>query len=196
MNNIPSTMINPVYANTGPNAGLIEYIEKVTLGAPEDGLAGFAPLCTVFNSSDGNKYKNNADGSSSLWSLVPGELITGAVHITSAELLNLSSVPKVLVPAQGPGTIIDVLSVTGSMNFASAPYATHTNLDVKEGGILWAQGGLISSGVNVTKIFTQNGGSTITPNTPLTISTSGGNATAGGGSLDMFVTYKVYKTNQ
>lgn len=123
--------------------------------------------------------------------LNPG-LVTAGIHITSAQILNMGSVPVVLVPAQGPNTIIDVLSVAGFIDFGGVAYATHTNLDVNEGGTLWTNNQLLPSAVDVSKIFTQNGGATMTPNTALTITASGGNPTAGTGSLNIYVTYKVY----
>lgn len=120
-------------------------------------------------------------------------LTTVSTYIPNADVLTLGTIPVVIVPAQGVNTIIDVISVVGAVRNVSIPFATHTNLDIKEGGVLWSGNNVLSSAVSVAKILNQNGGATLAPNTDLTVDVTGGDPTAGDGDLYIYVTYQVYQ---
>lgn len=119
-------------------------------------------------------------------------LIEAEIHFTPSEVLAMGT-PEILIPAQGPNTIIDVISVVGAVRNVTTPYATHTNLELHEGGVLWSNNQILPAASPIAKIFTQNGGATMAPNTDLTIVVTGGNPTAGDGDLFIYVTYQVYQ---
>lgn len=50
------------------------------------------------------------------------------VDITSAEVLALNAAPKTLVPAPGPGNVIELLSAVLILDFNTAAYATNGTL--------------------------------------------------------------------
>ncbi len=54
-----------------------------------------------------------------------------SITISSAEMLALNTTPKVIVAAQGVGTMIQVVSAFGRINFNTTPYATNVKFEIK-----------------------------------------------------------------
>ncbi len=121
------------------------------------------------------------------------------VTISSAEILNLNSSPKVLIPAPGAGKIIDVISVEAYLNYNSIAYATNTNLFISynaSGAELHSLAFGIAAGAfdYFTKIVLNNQNTfntSIRVNTPLIAYISGGNPTAGNSIIKMFIAYRI-----
>lgn len=199
---MPSYFINPVFANVGPLAGLIMYVTMDQSGVPTDGQSGFAPLATVFNQVDGTQFVNDGDSSSSAWTAVPigtsgAFVITKKITIASADILTLNATPVELIAAPGAGKAIQVISVMGRMNFLTAPYATNTDLqiiDTAGGGVL-ASDALILLGAVATLIATvpvnDASATAVTANGSVSAKVATGDPTAGSGTLDLYVSYKI-----
>ena len=64
---------------------------------------------------------------------IKGETVTEYVTVTVAEMLALDSVPKILIPAQGAGTVIEFVSLFVYTVFNSVPYATAGTFTVQVG---------------------------------------------------------------
>ncbi len=191
-----STINSNVWIKFATTEGLVDDCElRGTTTLPTEADM-FSQGCTLKVKSTGNLFINNAaDGLAPIWNSFGLETVQ--IHLTSAEILALNTTPKVLVPAQGPNTVIDIISVSGSMDFVTSQYTLHTNIEILEGGnALWSNSNLLPAVSDTTRIFNQNGGATMVPNTPLTATVTGGNPVGGQGSLDLYVTYKVYTRAQ
>lgn len=201
---MPDYFINPIFANVGPNAGLIYHITMDQTGVPTDGQSGFAPLATVDNVVDGTSFVNQGSSSSSAWVAIPvgtsGSFVTTQkVTIASADILTLNGTPVELVPAPAAGKVIEVLGVVGRMNFLTAAYATNTNLQIVDttsgevlaedsGTLLAAAGNVVAS---VPLSLNASAGIEITPAGSVSATVETGNPATGAGSLDLYVSYKV-----
>ena len=125
-------------------------------------------------------------------------IITEKIEVTSSELLAISTTPKTLIPAQGAGTTIKVLGVASFLDFGTTAYSTTDNLKIKHDGgsdyfqidyksitgssDAWFEGENIASGLQLID------------NKDL-ILTSASDPTGGDGTLYIFVTYQVLKTD-
>jgi hypothetical protein len=125
--------------------------------------------------------------------------ITDKVTLSSAQILALNSTPIQLVAAPGAGLMIEVLGISGTMNFLTAAYATNTNVSILFNG---AGLSLFTFNAILTSTVTRTGRATpvaltgtnalqILANTKLEIQAPVGNPTTGAGSLDIYITYRV-----
>ncbi len=119
---------------------------------------------------------------------------TVKVSLTSAEILDLATNPKVLIAAQGAGKLIQVNFVTMRLNFGSAPYVGGT-LRVR-----YATGGTPilsnSSHTNSSSIIFNPAlsGTQVFADTAANVNVfldSSGSITNGDGTLDVYITYTV-----
>jgi hypothetical protein len=121
------------------------------------------------------------------------------VTISSAEILALNATPKVLVPAQGAGTIIDVISCEMFLDYNSVAYATNVNLFISydaAGAQLHTTSVSIGAGgfdyyvkfnLNAQNAFN----TAVRVNTPIVAYVDIGNPTAGNSTIFMYLTYRV-----
>jgi uncharacterized protein YlxP (DUF503 family) len=126
---------------------------------------------------------------------------TVKVSLSSAEILALNATPKQLIAAPGSGKTIQVARIIGKLNFVSAAYATNTTLQVhfNNGGsvtVISNQSVLLTSTVNRMLHFidaTPTGATSLQyiENADLRLNVASGNPTTGGGSLDLYITYKI-----
>lgn len=119
------------------------------------------------------------------------------ISLSSAEILNLFSSPKVLIAAPGSGFVIHPLRFIFSLSFNSVAYATNTSLVPKQGSFGWQVNTdiLPSTGTRMS-IMAALSGSMLSPdvvNASLVLTTNIGNPTAGNSTLDVYVTYQIIK---
>jgi hypothetical protein len=124
---------------------------------------------------------------------------TVKLEILSADVLQLNTTPLTIVPAQGAGTVIEVISASASIDFNSVAYATNTPLQLSFGGdaVLGQIGSnfLASTVSKKTSSFTQQSstaGQTQTiENAALVVTNSSGDPTAGDSDITIYLTYIV-----
>ena len=124
---------------------------------------------------------------------------TVKVSLTSAEILNLSTTPKVLIAAPGANKIIQPLSVLINLNYGTTPYATNTSMRLATGTsfdpllsistVLAANDDTFFRSL-VSQTLTATNGVPPT-NLPLTLYVPSGNPTAGDSTFDIYVTYVI-----
>ena len=121
-----------------------------------------------------------------------------SLTIASADVLTLNSTPITIVPAQGAGTVIEVLSAFVSIDFNTTAYATNTFIQLIVNGATTAQygGGILNATVATTKklpeISTTSSTTTqLITNAALQVSTLIGNPTAGDSDITVYVTYRI-----
>ncbi len=133
---------------------------------------------------------------------VIGETRTVKITASSAEILAMFATPKAIVAAPGAGKTIELISAFGRMNFAGAAYATNVGLNI---GFAAANDPLAdnqtllaaTAGAPIQPFFKTLAGAVTgnnnlyVANAPLNLSVAVGNPVTGGGSLDVYVTYKV-----
>jgi hypothetical protein len=130
------------------------------------------------------------------------KVYTDKISLTSAEIKTLNSVGKLLVAAPTAGHIIQVLGVTGRINFSAAAYAANTALEIVDhttGNVLFSDASaLLASASTVIASIPPVVASATAP-VGVIQTTAGaiwakvltGDPTTGSGTLDLYVTYKV-----
>ena len=148
-------------------------------GYPIDGVAPVAGQALVY------------DGAGYLPTYIP---ITSKVTLSSAQILNLGSVPVTLVASPGVGKFIQILSVTGRMNFGTVAYDTNTHLQVFTGalaGISFTDQDLLGSRFTINYAFNGPANVNTDEDVPVQIQVELGNPATGDGTLDIYTTYKI-----
>jgi hypothetical protein len=132
-----------------------------------------------------------------------GGIVTSTVTVSNSQLLNLAATPVTLIPAQGTGTLVEVISMVMEYVYVSPAFSGGS------GYSLVAQYG--TSGANATQaepedllfsstadqmVILSGGGLSLAPslgtlNTAVVL-TAGGAITTGGGSLIVQLTYQVH----
>ena len=128
-------------------------------------------------------------------------VITRKVSLSVPQISVLNANPITLVAAPGAGKYIEVLSVTGNLNFNTTAYATNTTLNVRDAtttNSLFTDGAFagtllpaVANTLAHLEKVTLGSAIAITPNGAVDIMVPGGNPTAGDGTLDIYVTYKI-----
>jgi hypothetical protein len=123
------------------------------------------------------------------------------VSITSAEILQMFTTPKVLVAAPGAGKLIVPISFTFRINYLTTAYATNTNMifgwGSTSGGALATYTSILAQSQNVLElnaigsVFGVFGSNASLVNQPLTARVPTGNPTAGDSSIDWYITYMI-----
>ena len=72
-------------------------------------------------------------------SLENSTVTEAVVTLTSAQILALNTTPRTLVAAGWAWTIIDVESITASLDYWTAAYATNTTLEFRYTNASWAK---------------------------------------------------------
>lgn len=122
-----------------------------------------------------------------------------SITISSAEMLALNSTPKEIVPAQGAGTVIEVISAFGKLNYGTTPYATNVDFEIINAGASVAQFGssyFINGTVSKIDRFTNTGVAVVSnynmvENAALNAKVRAGDPTAGDSDFEIFVLYRV-----
>lgn len=124
-----------------------------------------------------------------------------SVTLSSAEILALNTTPIEIIPAQGSGTVIELISAFYKFNYLTTPYATNTDLYLRNGGTTGTQatlsGALAQNDSTPTKMIIKSTGTTtkdMPENQPLNAYVPSGNPTAGDSPLEIFVYYRVVTT--
>ena len=121
------------------------------------------------------------------------------VNVSSSELIDLQSTPKVLVPAQGPGTYIKVLEISLYLKFNTTPYTQAAEIEFIAGGDFQASlpnaSGVLTSPTDVVASLQMvpEFRARIDENTALSMQTPAAIA-AGDSSLKVKVKYQVLDT--
>jgi len=170
-------LVGPFQGATAGVAGVWGYVPAPAAGDEEKCLFG--------------------DGS---WKEVPtSEVKSLAVTISSAEVLDIFTTPKVIVPAPGAGKFIHVVSIAGYLDYQGVVYTTNTALFFKYNNISLS---INTASWNIAqttdKIFrfalTSNGtGETqaTLEDQPITLSEIAGNPAAGNSPLKVFIIYQI-----
>jgi hypothetical protein len=118
---------------------------------------------------------------------------TATVSISSAEILNSFTTPKVLVSAPGANKVIVPTSIITKFKWNSIAYATNTTIDFKVGSI--ATGTLSSAFLAATAstvALTNSFNNFVTGfNTDLVFQVRTGNPTAGDSAITVYITYNI-----
>ena len=65
--------------------------------------------------------------------ITAGSIVTVKIPVSSAEILQLFTTPKVLVSAPGAGKFIKVFSITYALDFNTTPYGINISLAITQG---------------------------------------------------------------
>jgi len=154
-----------------------------------------------FHTSDQVSNESSLPGDSVSEALETTGYKTVKVSVTSAQIKNLFSNPVDLLPAPGVNKAYSIIQVIYKVNNATIPYATNTTLRIIYEGIL--TGSLASSAFILTKTgnsinqvpqFTAASGATdqqIATNKKVQLYVTTGNPTAGDGTMDIWLVYRV-----
>jgi hypothetical protein len=119
--------------------------------------------------------------------------------LTSADILALNTTVFTLIPAQGAGTIVNVLKVWYSYNYNTTAYVGGGFLTVKLGSAFGATisgsiGGILNSGSNIIGMpsmsVSSSTGTSGFDNTAVVLYNTSAQ-TLGDGTLDVYLTYDV-----
>lgn len=116
------------------------------------------------------------------------------VTISSAEILDLNTTPKELIPAPGAGKVIQVLSILSNYTYGTVTYATATDLEYLYGAATtstYTDATSLASTVNLLAYPTAEPPGEVYSNSNLNLHVQSANPTAGDGTLDIYITYKI-----
>jgi hypothetical protein len=148
----------------------------------------------------GELFYNQADGV--LWTRGDSgiECIQGTAKLTiaSADVLTLSSSQIEIIPPQGAGTAIEVISASIKINFNTTAYATNTTIaigNLTTTDIMFSLPCLDST-VETMRSLILNQATSVTDtqileNASIVVGVSGGNPTAGDSDITIYVTYRI-----
>ena len=121
------------------------------------------------------------------------------LSIPTADVLTLNATPIEIVPAQGVGKGIEVISAILDMEFNSVAYATNTDLQLILDTVSDAQATTTIKNSNSTGrkfVIEPTPASTtavqITDNVALLVKVAGGNPTAGNSDITIILTYRIH----
>lgn len=162
---------------------------------PSASIADYADATTfLIANSDGEIKQASLEG---LRDTFGSSIQSTSVTIPSAEVLALNSTPKEIVPAQGTGKGIEVISALLKVDFNSVAYATNTGLILRCATATDQQANSdIASTLsqNVKFRITQSAGvglTQIVANQSLEAYVDTGNPTAGDSDITVYVLYRV-----
>jgi hypothetical protein len=165
--------------------------------AARDAIPTPATGLWIFNTDVALYEYYNGSAWVSLQTAIPttAQIFTKKVSISSAQILDSYTTPIELIAAQGAGTVVEVLSMKAKYNFVTTQYATNTacylcydsdysntitdDIDIS-----------IASSAYRLLIFNSTQVSNI-ENESVTFATFSGNPTAGDGTIDIYLTYRV-----
>lgn len=139
----------------------------------------------------GTTFQNNGSGVLS-WGK---SIITVSVPVSSAEIINLNSTPKQLVPAPGAGKIIEIVSIVVKYNFVSFAYVANTTLrayQIAGSSLAENMQSLADTASTLRPMFFNYGSGAAgeyADNTPLMLDVATGNPALGDGDIVVTVNY-------
>jgi len=113
------------------------------------------------------------------------------LNLSSAELLDLNSNPVVVLPPAGAGKFYNIVSVMGSVNFATTPYATNTTLALSNGGAEFATDTNLMIAAQDEIWNFEMFPEMMLENAGVEVRTLVGDATAGDSDITLYVLYRV-----
>lgn len=127
------------------------------------------------------------------------EVLGLVISLTSAQIKALNTTAIQLIPAPASNQFIQVLSVTGSLTYATAAYATETEIDIIDtttGDVLFSDKATLlaataSTVAQILPTINSNTAPAITPGGSVSITSPTANPTAGAGTLKIYVLYKI-----
>jgi hypothetical protein len=149
-------------------------------------LAGLTDSCILVADSDGVFYNSN---------IMVKQI---AVTVSHAEILQLYTTPKVLVPRGGVSTVLQVISAYCWIIPSTGNYSTYTRLLIYEGGNGYTHtcDALASTQQRRYRFIQNDTSSSLTQtqddNGDITLSVLTGDPTGGQGTLVVYLTYTYY----
>ena len=179
------------YSNIVTKTDGIDIVDSVQLATKENSLGNPA--------IDGAILSSTAAGVRS-WVVVNGGIQTAAFSFSSTQILNLGTAVQLLT-APGSGYAIEILSAVYDYTFVTTPYATNTDLKLwslsASDTIQWYTGALAQvassaiSSNSVTIMTDLKSYGIVGKNCPVYLQVHGGNPTAGDGTLNVYLTYRI-----
>lgn len=122
-----------------------------------------------------------------------------SLTIPSADVLQLNSTPQTIVPAQGVGTAIELISASVKVDFNSAAYTSNTTLElIHSGAALGLKRSSTALGSTIANIVTFD--TNVTPttintqmleNAALQVKSVTGNPATGDSDITVYVLYRI-----
>lgn len=198
------------------NAGVSAIQSGVIVNADINASANIAISKLAAGAATGQIIVNNGS-SVPTWTAISGDATlsaTGALTITNngilktisvtiptASVLTLNATPVTIIPAQGAGTYIEVISATAQMTYVSATYATNGILRLLTSGatigqVSWTANGFLFGTTTrmvkgTTTATTGVAETQLLANTAVVAQVDTGNPTTGDSSIIIKVTYRV-----
>lgn len=130
-------------------------------------------------------------------STLSGNLKEITVVLSSAEILNLFTTPVELIPAQGAGTIIEVVGGFVALDYGTAAYVSGGAVSIRDAGTTQSFMDINASVVQDTADVIQTLASfapKVTENTAVEVTNDTGAFTTGDGELKIKLIYRVHAT--
>lgn len=165
-----------------------EFTNTVTLGGD---------IVIPTGASNGDVLTSDGSGNATWQASGSGVMQSATVTLSSANILSLHTTPITIIPAQGAGTVIQLIAMTISMSYNSVPYATDVTLRLLNGvSVVNQDGSCLSSASDyyANKSLQSNysvAGSNTFENVAVTMTTPTSNPTAGNSSVKITVLYSV-----
>lgn len=163
-------------------------VSNLNLGSLPSNDDTLTQLLVRDNSSGTIKYRN-----------VESIIRTDTISVSSAEILNLFSSPKILIAAPGVGKFINVIAIMGYLQYNTTTYATNTQLNIRYNNLSvpipstsWNIAQTESKIYRFTTQSTSTGEASATLlNQPVTLAALSGNPTTGDGTIKVYITYQI-----
>jgi hypothetical protein len=127
-----------------------------------------------------------------------GSSVQAKVSVTSSEIKNINTTPKILIAAPGASKFIQLIGATMRYNYNSIAYASADNLVINHGNSGSAP---LTAGMDITTITNSitkqvsvsdaEWNDALVVNAGLYLYRSAGNPTTGNGTLDIYLTYRI-----
>lgn len=201
---VPSLFIDP------STAGWVDSSADIPANSIDLGAKGVANSITSTEygalSVDTAALANNSVSFAKLDASVQAQLgnLTGfngaSLSIPTAQVLTLNGTPQTIIPAAGVGTVIEILSVMGSITFNAAAYATNLNIQLVNTGStepLFEDNSLLASTISKTVQFGKVAGASgagntqVLTNTGVDVYVQTGNPAVGDSDIKIYVLYRV-----
>ena len=180
---------------------------NITINADSnDNINGGADGGNIVISADGGSVSmeiaNKTDWAASSFDNSPapsgGLLQSAKVTIPSAEILQLNSTPKELVPAPGAGKMIVLLNAAVRLTFGSSVYTTNITLNIQTAGANYEQSQFFNAlgwGSDTFVVRSNSSGVAgniaLAENQALQAVVPSGNPAAGDSDIDVYIQYAI-----
>lgn len=115
------------------------------------------------------------------------------ITLTAAQIKNSFSIPIIIIPAQGLGTGIQIISASGNFKFGTVPF-TSSNMYLQVNGLFVSPQAVLNGELGSTQndlfLFNlQGGANAMIDNTPMII-TADADSLVGDSTIDLFISWK------